>query len=776
MSMNGNSNKLASALWSAKTPEDVKAILLSVGEYSVVSVGRDNNIGTIRMASDPALAIVERITNGMDSLLELAAMTNQDTDPRTPQEAARLLGVSRGGIQEMSETERRKVAEALVVSLHESGDKKRPTVRIEDHGMGQHPSDFARTLLSLNESNKVRKPYTTGTYGQGGSVTFGFSQFTIIVSRRHHNLLSKDQKDVVGWTVVYEEATDPSENILPRYVWVVRPDGTPFTLNCETLPELAFGTRITHIGYDLQGLLGPFTTQMWQFLHAALFEPVMPFLITGDRANDAKKADGTPDSRVVIGNAARLANIDKARGDIRLGAYDSHQLDLDPYGKVTVDWWALVRPEDSTSRGDPAASYVDANSAISLTLNGQRQDTERRSWIKDKAMMPFLFKNMVVHINCNGLLPLGRRELFTSTRERGTESDLRKLIYQRVAELIRTNEMLKGLNHGEKERLLSKSTATTNAKVRKRLSKFIKTKLADTKRLGGNTPGGGPGKRAGQAGTVGGGEALTTKTPSGSPLNGRNYDDTHLLSVPTQISFESKRMKIPQGRTAYVWVSINGKNGYLPDHDDALNVSTTEYDDMISMISRSKLLGGKTRWSFAASADAPLKSYVLRVELTTSNGLLSAELPVEIIAAPEERKASPGIEEDTGPKVVWVFKANNPDWEEQFGPKRVGNVTEDDDSTTIWVNRDYDALVKALASRGLSAEQIETRRDRYQLPVACGLWLQHHEIATAALRRGESPPTQEYQDGEMRRLAEAVLVAMDPDVDLAGIEAETGDN
>src|SRR4051794_35007258 len=91
---------------------------------------------------------------------------------------------------------------------------------------------------------------------------------------------------------------------------------------------------------------------------------------------------------------------ESAKGDLELGAYDSHKIDFGPdYGEVTVDWWALVRPEGSASKSDPTASYVDANSAVSLTLHGQRQDAERRTWIKDRAKMPFLHKNMVVHIN-----------------------------------------------------------------------------------------------------------------------------------------------------------------------------------------------------------------------------------------------------------------------------------------------------------------------------------------------------------------------------------------
>ncbi len=312
---------LAQLLQDARTAKDIEKILqfaVDTTGTAVIPVGRENNIGTIRMASDPGLALIERVTNGIDSLLELAVLKHPGSDPKTPGLAAHLLGVPSGGIQEMSDTERRKLAENLVLSLHESGVKRRPTVRVEDRGIGQHPSQFAKTLLSLNESNKVSKPYTMGTYGQGGSVTFGFSKYTVILSRRHPLLLDSGQDDVVGWTIVYEEQTDPTKNILPRYVWVVRPDGTPFTLPAYLFPDLEHGVRVTHVEYDVQNLQGPFTTQMWQFLHAALFEPVLPFIVTGDRAGDPKRKDGTPDSRVITGNAARLANVEGARGAIEL--------------------------------------------------------------------------------------------------------------------------------------------------------------------------------------------------------------------------------------------------------------------------------------------------------------------------------------------------------------------------------------------------------------------------------------------------------------------------
>ncbi|MDQ6525537.1 hypothetical protein RB608_18100 [Nocardioides sp. LHD-245] len=763
---------LAALLLQAQTVADIENILGMV-PAKAIPVGRDNNIGTIRMASDPGLAMIERLTNGIDSLLELAVLLNPGADPQTPQEAAALLGIPVGGLADMTDTQRRSLAEKLVISLHESGEKRRPTVRVTDQGVGQHPSMFWKTLLSLNESNKVGKPFTMGTYGQGGSVTFGFSKYTLIMSRRHPELLEDGQEDLVGWTIVYEEQTDPTKNILPRYVWIVQEDGTPFTLPAGLFPDFPHGARITHVEYDVQNLQGPFTTQMWQFLHAALFEPVLPFLVSGDRAGDPKKSDGSPDSRVIIGNAARLGNVASAKGDLELGAYDSHVIDLGgDYGSVTASWWALVRPEGSKSKSDPAGSYVDANSAVSLTLHGQRQDAERRTWIKDKAKMPFLFKNMVVHINANGLKPQGRRELFASTRERATESELRKLIYERVSDLIRSDGELKALNHSEKERLLKRSTAATNEKVRKRLGKFIKTKLAGLAKPAGGSKGSGTGPGGSGDAFSGGGSTASTGGGGGhggGGGGGRVTDDTALPNVPTEITFDSKRMRLAQGRGSYVWVNVDAKNNYLPNHDDDLKVRVEGPSDHgVTLSSRSVLLGGKTRWAFLATPETPIGEYKLHVELTTAGGELTATLPIDVVEAPKlPSQPKGGQDEETGPDVRWVSKADGDAWSDRFGPQVVGLVDQDDESTIIWVNRDYDLLGKALASSSLTEEQINVRADRYQFPVACGLWLQHHETS-----RMEAPPDDHYLTGELHRLAEAVLVAMDPDVELAGSESE----
>jgi hypothetical protein len=747
---------LAAALMEAATMKDVERILKMAealsGPLLQRAVGdRENNIGTIRLGSDPALGIVERVTNGMDALLDLGHFEHSGDSPATPREAAKLwYGVPSGGVGDMSETERRALGDRLKVWLDESGDPKRPTVVIEDQGIGQTPPDFPRTLLSLNESNKVRQTWNMGTYGQGGAVTYGFSSATIIISRRHPDHRN-GADDLVGWTIVQEYETDPALQILPSYKYVVGAEQEVLALDPDLFPGFDHGTRVIHIGYDLQGWTGPFTTGIWQFFHSALFDPVLPFLITGKR-----KKERDYGSRIIIGNAARLDRPDRAKGDLDIAHHDSVRFDLGArHGHVSFNYWVVRRPEGSAATGEPARSYVQPDSAVSMTLFGQRQDTESRIWIKDHAMLPFLFKNMVVQIDADALTPVAKREIFASTRERATKSDLRSQIYAHLESILRSDEELKRLNHEEKERLLQRSTSASSEKIRKRLAKFIKTRLKNVTKSGKGGIDAGNGGKKKKSGGGGGGERDTT--------------DTHLPKVPTKLEFKRKNIRVHQGAGAYTWVEIDAKNGYLPAHNDNLGLSW-EGDgpgDKVKLTMRSKLLGGMSRWVFEAEGDAIVGDYNFRASLLTPNGVLTDSTTVTVAVAPMAKPKNKGREPETGPRVEWVYRD---EWEQHDGnldALTVGYVTEDEEETIIWVNRNEHLLDAALSGRNLTPEQIETRATRYQFPVACALWLQHEDLKHASPR-----PDEKYTKAEMERLAEAVLVAIDPDVEVALEESE----
>lgn len=746
--MSPTTSKLAQQMWTARTEADVQ-VLLNAIQATVPGVqwrpvgDRPNNIGTIRVASDPALAMVERVTNAMDAMLELGHYEHPaDPAPQSPRQAAQMwFGVPKTGLPDMTETERRNLGKLITVSLDESGDPKRPTIVVADAGIGQSPGDFPKTLVSLNESNKVGQLYTMGTYGQGGAATFGFSRATLVFSRRHPKHRGS-HADKVGFTVVVEK-DDPLQQKLPNYEYLVGSDYEVLSLDPAMFPDLQQGTRFVHVSYDFQGWTGPFTTGAWQLFHSALFDPVLPFLLTGTR-----KKEATYGSRIVIGNAARLNNIAAAKGEIELAHSDSVAVDLgSQYGNVTFNYWVVRRPSGSDKSSEAAGGYVQPNSAVAMTLFGQRQDSEPRSWIKDQARLPFLYKNIIIQIDADQLKPIAKRELFASTRERATSSDLRSAIYDRLATTLLADDELKTLNHEEKERLLAKSTSAANEKVRKRLQKFIATKLKDQVKTGkGGTDSGSGGHK---------------KAKPGGPSH-RDTDDTALPNVPTHLIFQNKKMRVAQGHRTNVWVEVNAKNGYLPAHDDELDIcwEGEHPGDKVRLIARSKLIGGKSRWFFEASVEAPLTEYTVRATLMTSNGELTDAATITVVAPPKADTASTGTETATGPRVEWIYKSS---WDERgFDGNTVGEVTVDDEETIIWVNRDLSALDRALSGPKLTEDAITLRADRYQYPVACGLWLQQFEAERAKVK-----PDEVYMKGELLRLAEAVLAAIDPDVDAA---------
>lgn len=739
-------NELAQIVWQAKTLQDVECIkTLATEVYGALSwrpIGdRPNNHGNVRMGSDPGLALVERITNGIDAVVSLAQRVDANNrKPNDPREAGRILfGVPESGFNELSAEQRRKLGLKVRVRLDDSGEPKRPTIVIQDWGEGQTPTALPKTVLSLNESNKADLPWSMGTYGQGGSVALGFCKATLIISKRHPSLGEAN----VGWTLITEHPAGENGQKLPNYQFLVLSSNEVPEFTPELLSDFDHGTKIVHIVYDLQRLSGPVTTQMWQFLHSALFDPVLPFELSGTRKNDPAN-----NTRIIVGNRARLERPESARGDLEVAHRDTYEHDLgEGVGKVEMNYWCVRRPASSTAASEPLDSYCNADTAISITLFGQRQDNKARAWLKDRIRLPFLYKRLIAQVSCDGLTPAAKGELFASTRERATESDLKDRVYSELEKILLNDDELKRLNHEEKERMLSQSTAKVSEKVQKRLGEFIKTVLKDVQRTGG--------------GSQSDGDKGKKKSEPGKPTPPRNTDDTNLHNFPTFLAFEKKEMSASQGAGTHVWLEADAKNGFFPHHDGELVVkwSGPSEEHLPRITSRSQLLGGKSRWFIATDGTTPLGDYQLEASLMTPNGPLAAVFLLHVIPPPVAKPETKGSEPATGPKIHWV---NKDQWSEHgMTDSSVGYVAEDDE-TIIFVNRHLKSLERALSGRSLTEEAIETRASRYLYPVACALWLQSYEIKTM-----EDKPNEGWLKRELARMAEAVLLAIDPDVDLA---------
>lgn len=749
-----SSAKLAHAALTAATPDEVEAVLalaeVELGGLHWRDLGdRANNAGTVQIASSAASALTERITNSIDGMLELMAAQKGGTMPSSPREAARLwFGIPYAGVGEMTDTSRRTLAENISVILEDSGEADRPTIRLRDRGIGQHPDDAPRTLLSLNENNKVAKPYLQGAYGQGASATYRFGRYTVAITRRAPGL-TDGRADLVGWTVVWEDPGDPTVQKLPIYRYLVDsynkiPAFTPDLLDDPTW----HGVQITHVAYELRGYTAAYTQPkngIWALFHSALFDPVLPFLVGGNRAVDIRTAKANS-TRVVIGNAARLNNPNGPRGDLDVSYRNSATFDLTKatdrdLGSFSINYWVLQRPPGSTSTTDPTASYVGTDNAVTMTLSGQRQDTESRNWLRHKTELPFLVRNLIVQIDVDGLSALAKRELFASTRERAIDSDLRDRIYDEVATVLKGDAELRRLEREERDKLLAQSTEQVDDKVRERLRRHIQTLLKNKTR---------PVQKA---------DMVPDNPPTGGGKGKRDTDDTHLPAVPTSITFPRNPITVKQGGTTNVWVEINAKNGYLPDHEADLSVT---FDPVlggkVADIAKSRLLGGRSQWRLQAASDAPLDEFTMEAVMVTASGVIRAEATVKVIEPTKTKKKTKTVQEpDNGPVIQWMRRAS---WDGLgWDAQTVGAVQVSSDETLILINRDQRLLERALdRNKKLSKDQIQTRESRYLFPVACALYEQYE-----AIKDMKEPPAAEYVAGEMERLAEAVLLVIDQD-------------
>jgi hypothetical protein len=681
----------------------------------------EDNFGAINAASDARLALNERITNMIDAQLELHARLKYGTDVASmvramasPAQAATvLLGVPAAGVGELSISDRQKLAEDISISFLESGVAERPTAVLRDNGIGQTPSRLADTILSIHRGNKRDKPFLMGMYGWGGASALCFAEGgTVVVSRRHPELLD-GEPDGVAVTIVKKIYTQDMRT--PAYFYAVDSNNEVLSLDVSAADEvaLAHGTQITHIEYDL-AIKGPLVNQ-YKYYNSALYEPVVPYYLGSNR-----DIDKTPGRRTMVGVGGRLKSRDDDSAKGTKIAYSNRAtIDLGDDGEVKVHIWVLDK--DGIRPGaDTTSAFVDADSAIVVTLNGQRQDSEKREWIKRVCKYPHLFTRMIVEVEADHLSQEAKIRAFASTRERlrGTMHDR---IFKELADLLVQDTELQRLQETLREESLKDTASKASEKDLKKLAKIIgklggRTAEVDVKveveADGEKTKGGGGG---------------------GTP---RSTDDSLLPGVPTKLEFAPHVLTVIQGGTKKrLMVNIDAKNGYLPDHDADLTIvvdGPTGETKAVFPTTRAQMLGGMAQWLVAATEDAELGDYKLIATLKVPGGELSDSVAIAVIAPREpseggssrtgEKKSKKVVKQQVpvGPQVSWVEREK---WDTYgFDARSVGKVDASDKGVDIYLNLDFDKLHEVLSNPSYTSAVQEARKSAYMIPTALGLY------------------------------------------------------
>lgn len=759
---------LARRLLTVSTREDLDAILAMATDHSWLPLGGvPNNAGIVRIGADPGDALIERVTNGIDALVERAVATTGAVGLDSPRRAAEaLFGLPHGRLADVPTSRREELAQNLRVTLRDSGEGKLPTVVVEDRGIGQHPDDFAGTILSLNQENKVVRPDLMGAFGQGGASVYRFAPGgCIFVSRRDAALLKPGQTDEVGWTIVRWNPLDENHKN-GRWEYLVVPDDggavrVPRFDPSALPPEYAdyVGCHFVAVAYQMErysDVVFHSDRSLWHLLNASLFDPTHPILIRDERAKAVKEdAKRALKGIVVSGNATRLQEDKRDRIDYS----NAMALPLGDAGTVVLRYFVLIDRGDAQKNWELMANYVQPDLAVTITLNGQRQGTRRRELFTRTGLL-IIGKALIAHVDCDGLSKMARRDLFSATRDRTTDSPLVDEIDKRVQHAILSDKDLRAMDRARKEAALARQSEAET----KRINELLKSAIS-TLKLGPQ-----PVFRkiisSDSRFALLGDQPLIDDTPDTRPISDPPGPDVQLTDpppVPTELRVLNPNVQVPAGGTGVVRLAMNAPDDYVsPEPGGGTGTFITQFTkgaQLFRLTGYSAVRRGAMRVTVATEKGVPPgESGRLVFAVTRPDGLpLLAEADIHTVEPPRPRVKPAGTKTlpEPGPNVVAVdregWKAIAP--EDALARVEFNPETQE---TTIYVFRDYNKLLDRLNRERVPEEHLRSYQNKFVAAVALSAWMQE-EAHQDAQKKGEPGIDQDARDAELRRAAEVFL-------------------
>ena len=732
--------ELLHALKAASTIAEVEAALERFEteadqEIAWAPFGRENNRGTVEVSADPGRSLVERLTNGIDAVLEAAHDRHRGLpECRTPRQAAESwLNVPAGGLSAMSARDRRTLAQAVTIRVEEGDGRPQRVVEVRDRGTGLTAEQMPSTILSLNESNKTRKLYVAGAYGQGGSSTLAVCKYTLIASRPAGH-------PTVGFTVArfYEPPQD--EDKLGRYVYLTIGGALPVAEADET--EFTGGTLVRHFGYDLSNYASPLgPTSVYGLLNRILFDPILPVWLDNP-VNGYRR---------VIKGSRNALNGAVDEGDDDRGGTLSHRMPLfyspiGEFGRIGIEYWVLERPTNENKR--PTAAFVNPTKPIVLTLNGQNHAELSASHIRKDAELPFLTQRLICHIDCNSLMPGAKRALFVSNREDARKGEVLKLITDELIRALRSDDELTRLNNEARERGMRENDEDAVREMRREVSRLLRIQGLQVGEATG-----------GEAGQENGGDRPAHPRPRRPP---RPPEPIELHEPPTYIRIlwdEEDSIDFYPEQRRFLRIQTDANNWYHNADPNASRINIVVLGTGLASRGSTPLQGGRMRAIFEAPNTATAgEGGSMRVELMRAGmPMLTDERSFRIRQAPP---ITPGQRQVTVPPfdVRAVSGPGDPIWTElgwPDNPSIVASTAEMENGTLVIYYSEafpkFAAVRDALERRDTALGRSFTERYKIWLAVHSLLYFQDQQQRAVAQDTAQAEQQEEAADERERQ-------------------------
>lgn len=577
----------------------------------------------MEVSTDAGRALVERVTNGFDAVLELEHRVHAGKpNCRTPREAASAwLGVPADGLSRATTRQRQELANLVTVTLQDGDGKNARILDVRDLGTGLTADEIPKTILSLNASNKMTKHYLAGAYGQGGSSTYIASALTLIASR-------SQSSDEIAFTIVRYQDLPPEAYKTGHYVYLVVEGKIPTTIAKGI--DFPAGTLVRHFGYQLGGYTSPLgPSSVYGLLNQTLFDPVLPIWLNNNVHGWRRVIKG---SRNALNGAVDEG--DDGKGPALVHNIPMWYIPLDEFGQIGVEYWVLAQPEKANKK--PNQAFVNPARPILLTLNGQAQAEISAMLIRKDAELPYLNYRLIAHVDCNSLTPTALRQLFVSNREAARSGALLQMIQGELIRVLRSDDELVRLNSEARNATIKERDEEAILDARKQVAKLLRMQGFDVVEI--------PASAAGKGAN---GETERVVRPRKPPLPPQPVE---LRDPPTYIKIVWPKESIPfyADQRRYVRFETDAASRYHdPTDAQRSRINFILTGDVVGFRASTPLKGGRLRGLFECLPSSKVGATGrIRVELSTpGQPVLSDERDIEIVQAPapkdKERSAVP---------------------------------------------------------------------------------------------------------------------------------------
>ena len=460
-----SNEQLCLDLLRADTEEQVVGLLTQHGYWDDPKAWRpfgerEDNFSTIGNQSSSAdVALVEKLVNSVDAVLmgeswAAGIRPNSAEAPQTIPEAVaqfffddRSRADTLGRISYWSNAERRALSRRITLAA--TGSRSNPSFTVADNGEGQTPNSMSKTLLSIDQQNKVDVHFVQGKFNMGGTGALRFCgqhNLQLIISRRNPAIRSDEVQDESfddwGFTVVRRE--DPTETKkVSTYTYLAPQGGRILHFHADSLPlfpdrnkpyarQSKWGTAIKLYEYNL-----PARSHILR-RDGLLYrlDLLLPQIALPVRLHECRDYGGGRASfdTTLNGLGVRLSDDRGKNLEERFPTSHAFKIDGEP---MTAEVYAFKRGRADTYR---------KGEGIILSVNGQTHGSlPRRFFARGAVGMGRLEDSILAMVDCSSISGRRREDLFMNSRDRMEQGEFLRAIEKELESILKEHPSLREL-------------------------------------------------------------------------------------------------------------------------------------------------------------------------------------------------------------------------------------------------------------------------------------------------------------------------------------------